>query len=237
MDPRQFYNKTAHVYDERHGSMTTSAIRKREAAMLSRFMRGRVLDMGCGTGYHLGRHSGIIGLDISDNMLKIAAAKGRQLVQADAARLPFRPGSFDTIISMFNVMDREDLAYMAHDASAAVKSGGHFLLSMASVWDNDYTFMKKLRMPEKSLTKRKSFHVSGSEVKLDLYTVEELEGIFANSGFEPRYFDSAFIWQRPDWGNLRPLPIAARARLALERILPKRYGCMYFMAFRKMQRP
>ena len=75
---------------------------------LAPFPGCRILDVGCGTGRYLRRLSGstyrIIGLDLSQNMLARARQHlGRRtdirLLQASAGCLPFKPCSFDRIMS------------------------------------------------------------------------------------------------------------------------------------------
>lgn len=68
----------------------------------------RILDVGCGTGRYLRRlatsHYRVIGVDLSKRMLarareQIGARNDISLVQASAGCLPFRPESFDRIMS------------------------------------------------------------------------------------------------------------------------------------------
>ena len=66
--------------------------------------RGRVLDVGCGTGRNLPYYSDgvtVIGVDPAGDVLKRAAlrAPGVRLVQARAEELPFRDGAFGTVVS------------------------------------------------------------------------------------------------------------------------------------------
>jgi malonyl-CoA O-methyltransferase len=66
-----------------------------------------VLDIGMGTGWFTKRLTNIfpdamvIGLDFADGMIQRAQQKGAdfEIVQADAARLPFKEGTFDIITS------------------------------------------------------------------------------------------------------------------------------------------
>jgi len=82
-----------------------------EATGLGRWRRwlasgadGRVLDLGCGTGRNLPLFSAAIravGLDPCLETLRAARRRSPDtpLVRAVAERLPFRPGTFDTVVS------------------------------------------------------------------------------------------------------------------------------------------
>ena len=64
--------------------------------------RGRSLDLGCGTGRNLPRYAGFaVGLDPSAEALAKARVRSPSvpLVRGSAHALPFRPGTFDTVVS------------------------------------------------------------------------------------------------------------------------------------------
>lgn len=71
---------------------------------LARGVRGRVLEVGCGTGRNLPRYAPGTDLVAVDPSLEALAAAGRRapgvpLVCASAEALPFRDGAFDTVVS------------------------------------------------------------------------------------------------------------------------------------------
>ena len=73
-------------------------------AILVGWARGRVLEVGCGTGRNLPRYgSGVtlVGLDPSADVLPSARkrAPGARLLVGSAEALPFDDGSFDTVVS------------------------------------------------------------------------------------------------------------------------------------------
>lgn len=66
--------------------------------------RGRTLDLGCGTGRNLrlfGAQASVIGLELDMRLLQRARRRGFgvSLVVGRAEALPFRAGSFDTVVS------------------------------------------------------------------------------------------------------------------------------------------
>src|SRR5919112_5765347 len=60
---------------------------------------GELLDVGCGTGFHAhafeDRAWTMTGVDVSDDMLRLARERGVNVVRADAQDLPFGDGAFD----------------------------------------------------------------------------------------------------------------------------------------------
>ena len=81
------YDKTAIIYDLRGGNPYTERVRGREAQMIAKHARGRVLDAGCGTGYHLRALGDVVGMDISEEMVKLARKTGKQVRKGDVEKL------------------------------------------------------------------------------------------------------------------------------------------------------
>jgi len=93
------FDRVAAIYDETR-SLAPRAMARVLAVLVDQLQGKRVLEVGVGTGRYAVplQKSGIrvIGVDISRKMVEFGLAKGlRDVVFADAARLPFRSGSFD----------------------------------------------------------------------------------------------------------------------------------------------
>jgi ubiquinone/menaquinone biosynthesis C-methylase UbiE len=103
---RHIYDDRAPTYDRRVGAgekILVGDFRRAFGAEL----RGRTLEVAIGSGLNLRFYSDrvteAVGVDLSAGMLRVAAARARQLdrsirlIQADAERLPFPAAAFDTV--------------------------------------------------------------------------------------------------------------------------------------------
>jgi SAM-dependent methyltransferase len=95
---------------------------------------GPCLDLGCGTGFHLATllELGwtVTGVDLSGDQLSIARERnGEQveLLQADAAELPFDDASFDLVLSAFTHTDVDDFAGVVVEAVRVLRPDGGFV--------------------------------------------------------------------------------------------------------------
>jgi len=94
--------------------------------------QGRCLDLGCGGGVAISAIAGlgwsVVGLDESADQLRIArhrvGAIAEQLVEADAASMPFVDGWFDAVASMFLHTDVDDIAPVFGEAARVLRPGG-----------------------------------------------------------------------------------------------------------------
>jgi ubiquinone/menaquinone biosynthesis C-methylase UbiE len=199
-----------------------------ENKMVSRFAEGKVLDIGCGTGYHMShswfRNAGIdvTGIDASDEMLKAAEnAAGRRGIKtkkARAERLPFRDNDFDTVFCFFAVLNMCDSGQTVREMSRVLKPGGCALLSLSSIHD------------------KRHFKISKQKVELRrLFTKDGLVGLFEKNGFSLEHFDSVFRTRRPRWGDFSRVPLRERASLWMDRFRPVENGVVYMAAFRKVR--
>ena len=102
-DIRSRYDAAAAGYDQRfraHRKRLRFRIIDGPQLALAARARGRVLELGCGTGRLLGQlpRPGV-GVDLSMESLRVARGRGLAGVAGDAHRLPFRDGSFDVVMA------------------------------------------------------------------------------------------------------------------------------------------
>lgn len=99
---RAAYDRVASRYDALHSdSRTEKRFDIIDSPQLAIARRGRVLELGCGTGRLLARvgSSTKVGIDLSVPMLARARMRGLTAICADAEALPFAAGSFDALIA------------------------------------------------------------------------------------------------------------------------------------------
>ena len=99
---RAYYARRAAEYDATSWEAVDSAERKAVERFVATLSPGRVLDIGCGTGYltRLLRGS-VVALDASAEMLEIARSRvpNATFVQAEVPPLPFADEEFDLVFS------------------------------------------------------------------------------------------------------------------------------------------
>jgi SAM-dependent methyltransferase len=126
--PTAHYDGVAAWYDEHlvPGPELVDAVRR-----LAGPGPGRCLDLGCGTGFHLGTlHElgwTLTGIDISEDQLRIARERAghfAQLIHGDATALPFADGSFDLVFSGFTHTDVDDFDTVVGEAARVLSPDG-----------------------------------------------------------------------------------------------------------------
>ena len=92
---------------------------------------GSLLDVGCGTGTYAAalaqRGWDATGVDVSEDMLRRAEAKGVRAVRADATALPFPDASFDAAVSVFTHTDVDDFAGLVREVVRVLRPGSPFV--------------------------------------------------------------------------------------------------------------
>ena len=131
------FDRIAPSYDRMNRIMTLGldrGWRRQTVAALALRPGDRVLDVACGTGdlsdgvARGGGHS--VGLDVSVNMLRVAATRNGTLalVRAGAESLPFEAGSFDAVVSGFALRNFSNLPAALCEAGRVLKPGGRIAL-------------------------------------------------------------------------------------------------------------
>jgi len=90
---------------------------------------GRLLEIGCGEGgnlYHLGGRTGFVGIDLSAEKVRHAAARlpAVRFARSDAARLPFGDAAFDAVLIRDLLHHVSDRAAVMGEAARVLRPGG-----------------------------------------------------------------------------------------------------------------
>jgi SAM-dependent methyltransferase len=92
---------------------------------------GRLVDVGCGTGAYAETFAGlgwtVTGVDVSEDMLRIARGRPMEVVVADARRLPFEDASFDAAVSLWTHTDVDDFAAVVREVARVLRPDGRFV--------------------------------------------------------------------------------------------------------------
>jgi methionine biosynthesis protein MetW len=96
----------------------------------------KVLDLGCGTGNIASQlqtaiKADVVGVDASFAMLKVAKDKSLEVICADIdnQQLPFRDGSFDTIIVAYVIHQIKNLTFLLSECYRVLRDGVLVLLT------------------------------------------------------------------------------------------------------------
>jgi malonyl-CoA O-methyltransferase len=132
---REGYDRWSETYDATPNPIV-ALDRRYTLAVLDPRPGERVLDAGCGTGFHLMRlaqsRTRSVGLDFSRGMLRVAAkaVPRAHLARADLNRgFPVRPGVFDALLSALVSEHLLDLQSFFAEAFAALRYGGRLVFS------------------------------------------------------------------------------------------------------------
>ncbi|KUO40787.1 MAG: hypothetical protein AVW06_02010 [Hadesarchaea archaeon DG-33-1] len=126
------YDLTAHVYDRRYMGIQQE---KYETVLANIQRRGRILDLGCGTGMLLAslekRARFVAGVDMSAEMLGAAKKRATKaaIVLADADHLPFADGSFDAVVSVTLLQNMPDPERTMRELARVLRPNGKAIIT------------------------------------------------------------------------------------------------------------
>ena len=134
---REAYRRWAPIYDLTFGMIADSG-RKQVARLINR-RKGRVLEVGVGTGLSLpsyGPHLSVTGIDLSPDMLGKARARAAReklrnisgLHEMDASALAFPDESFDTVVAMYVLTVVPDPEKVMRELERVCAPGGEVIL-------------------------------------------------------------------------------------------------------------
>ncbi|HKB21963.1 MAG TPA: class I SAM-dependent methyltransferase [Methyloceanibacter sp.] len=134
---RDAYRRWAPIYDLTFGKIAEAG-RKHAVQIINR-RRGRVLEVGVGTGLSLpryGSHLTITGIDLSPEMLAKAGAKVERhdldnvagLHEMDAGALAFPDESFDTVVAMYVMTVVPEPERVMRELERVCATGGEVIL-------------------------------------------------------------------------------------------------------------
>jgi ubiquinone/menaquinone biosynthesis C-methylase UbiE len=170
--------------------------RKRLNGWLDRFLpeRGddkKMLDVGCGTGYHLARYHergfDISGVDGSEDMLKQAQLINPDIEfkQSDVDNLPYPDQSFDYVLCIEVLRYLPDIKPCVREIYRVLKPGGVALITAAPLFQaNMYYPVNRIAASVKfnKLTSLKQFFHTSGELQIDFektgFTDTGIHGVF-----------------------------------------------------------
>jgi SAM-dependent methyltransferase len=146
---RAWWDRDADTYHSEHGDFLgvvdlvwcPEGLREADVHLLGDVRAKRILELGCGAAagarWLATRGAYAVAMDVSTGMLRHAKDQNLssgvpvQLVQADAAALPFRDGVFDTVFTAFGAVPFiEDSALVMREVFRVLKPGGRWVFSI-----------------------------------------------------------------------------------------------------------
>jgi SAM-dependent methyltransferase len=128
---RRYYDAFSETYEARRDGRGRyhDLLDELEVELAAPYIEGReVLEVGCGTGLLLRSFAALakraVGVDLSPGMLAHARARGLDVHDGSATKLPFATGSFDVAVSFKTLPHVPDLRRALAEMARVVRPGG-----------------------------------------------------------------------------------------------------------------
>ncbi|KKP60338.1 MAG: hypothetical protein UR54_C0014G0006 [Candidatus Roizmanbacteria bacterium GW2011_GWA2_34_18] len=173
--------------------MFMAIIRSQEALLFQKyhnFIKGKILDFGCGEGFFaklvFGKYKIDIGLDLFNNK-RIEEAKKekiyKKIILYDGDTIPYPDNSFDTIISNCVLEHIPNIGFSLKEIYRVLKPGGYFLTSvMTDQWEN-HLFGSKI------FGKAYLNYMRKTQVHHNLFSNNQWQNCFKKTGFKIQSID------------------------------------------------
>jgi len=172
------HSKMAASYNEREPHFRPENREQVRAILqgLRKQFGGRLLDIGCGTGFIIGLAADLFdrieGVDITAAMLaRVPKAPHVHVQEADASRVPFESGSFDLVTAYSFFHHLQDMGAVAREAFRVLRPGGGLYIDL----EPNRHFWATITSVESDITPASSMLVR-DEVESVLHTDDRVAG-------------------------------------------------------------
>jgi len=108
-------------------------LQKERLDWLKKNIEGRILEVGCATGYVLQYVGGHVGVDINPERLEVARQRGLEVYLMDATDLKFPDNSFDTVL-LPEVLEHLEPEQAVKSLREALRVGRKVLITLPKEW-------------------------------------------------------------------------------------------------------
>jgi ubiquinone/menaquinone biosynthesis C-methylase UbiE len=170
-----YYDKLSEVYDRDRAKGYFEFVNQFELNTILPHAKGnKVLEVGCGTGILLERVSKVakraVGIDLSNEMVKVAKARGLEAKKAFATKIPFKDNSFDIVFSFKTLSHVPNLELALSEMARVAKPGGLVVFELYNA--RSVGRLYKLLFPTKIFTK---YYSTADAIKILPQNIEILE--------------------------------------------------------------
>ena len=187
-------NRWGELYDSSNPASHSFLARRRKTVELLGDFRGRLLDMGCGTGslIELLPRDGVEyrGVDIAPGMIDVARGHIQELglsdrfqvQQGDVTAVEFPDASFDAAVGLGLLEYFDDPGRVIREAMRVVRPGGRLVFTLPLRWSAD-DLLVRATAPFRAVARLLSG--KAPDITRDKYTRAEIRALFVRLGCEP----------------------------------------------------